>query len=193
MNTSLAKINWLNLQFCTKVSKNLMANCHYRFVENRKLQLTIAAILVLVSIGFLGVRGLSESIDFTGGRDYKVQFEEQVQPEQCNSLLTKEFQDATVSVIAIGTDGKTVRISTNYRSQEDGTSVDDQIEAKLYEGLKPLLTKNISLQTFKDRENHTGGSIISSAKVGPSIANDMKVAAIWCVVLALLAIGLYIS
>jgi len=182
----------LNLKFCTRISKNLMANCHYRFIENRKLQLTIAVALVVISLGFLGVRGLSQSIDFTGGRDYKVQFEEQVQPEQVNSLLAKEFKDATVGVIAIGTDGRTVRISTNYRSQEDGSQVDEQIESKLYVGLKPLLTKNISLQTFKDRENHTGGSIISSAKVGPSIANDMKVAAIWCVVLALLAIGLYI-
>ena len=186
------KDKWLWLTFTSKISRNMMTNVHFRFVENRKKQLGILCAIILVCIGFLAVRGLSQSIDFTGGRDFKVQFENKVQPEQVRNLLSKSFGDATVSVIAIGTDGKTVRISTNYRIREESTSVDSEIEAKLYESLKPLLTKNISLATFIDRENHTGGSIISSAKVGPSIADDMKVAAFWSVLLALLAIGLYI-
>ena len=87
---------------------------------------------------------------------------------------------------------RTVRISTNYRINEEGNNVDSEIEAKLYEVLKPLLTKNISLETFIDRDNHTGGSIISSQKVGPSIADDLKVAAVWAVIFAVLGIGLYI-
>jgi SecD/SecF fusion protein len=186
------KDKWLNLQFCSKVSKNMMQNCHFRFVETRKRQLTIVGILIVLCVGVLSVRGLSQSIDFTGGRDFKVQFENKVQPEQVRNLIASKFGDATVSVIAIGTDGRTVRISTNYRIHEESTTVDSEIEAKLYDCLKPLLTKNISLATFIDRENRTGGSIISSAKVGPSIADDMKVAAFWSVLLALLAIGLYI-
>ena len=162
------------------------------FMGRRKVWMTTTLIVVVVCLGFLFTRGLSQSIDFTGGRNFKVQFEKEVEPEQVRELISSKFGDANVSVIAIGTDGKTVRISTNYRIQEEGSNVDSEIEAYLYETLKPLLTQNISLETFIDRENHTGGSIISSQKVGPSIADDIKVSAIWSVVLALIAIGLYI-
>lgn len=154
--------------------------------------MTLTGIGVVVCIAFLSMRGLSQSIDFTGGRNFKVQFENKVEPEQVRELIASKFGDANVSVIAIGADGKTVRISTNYRIEEEGNNIDSEIEAYLYETLKPLLTQNITLETFIDRENHTGGSIISSQKVGPSIADDIKVSAIWSVVLALIAIGLYI-
>lgn len=107
-------------------------------------------------------------------------------------MISNKFGDANVSVISIGTDKKTVRISTNYRIQDEGNNVDSEIESYLYEALKPMLTQNITLATFIDRDNHTGGSIISSQKVGPSIADDIKTSAIWSVVFALVAIGLYI-
>ena len=188
----MGKDKLLNLTFCTGISKNLMANTHFDFMGRRKVWMTTTLIVVVVCLGFLFTRGLSQSIDFTGGRNFKVQFEKEVEPEQVRELISSKFGDANVSVIAIGTDGKTVRISTNYRIQEEGSNVDSEIEAYLYETLKPLLTQNISLETFIDRENHTGGSIISSQKVGPSIADDIKVSAIWSVVLALIAIGLYI-
>ena len=182
----------LNLTFSTGISKNLMANVHFDFMGRNKLWMTLAGVAVVVCIGFLSIRGLSQSIDFTGGRNFKVQFENKVEPEQVRELISSKFGDANVSVIAIGADGKTVRISTNYRIEEEGNNIDSEIEAYLYETLKPLLTQNITLETFIDRENHTGGSIISSQKVGPSIADDIKVSAIWSVVLALIAIGLYI-
>ena len=188
----MGKDKLLNLTFCTGISKNLMANTHFDFMGRRKVWMTTTLIVVVVCLGFLFTRGLSQSIDFTGGRNFKVQFEKEVEPEQVRELISSKFGDANVSVIAIGTDGKTVRISTNYRIQEEGSNVDSEIEAYLYETLKPLLTQNISLETFIDRENHTGGSIISSQKVGPSIADDIKVSAIRSVVLALIAIGLYI-
>ncbi len=186
------KDKWLNLSFHTSVSKNLMQNVHFNFMGRNKTWLTTTAIVIVVCLGFLFTRGLSQSIDFTGGRNFKVQFEKQVEPEQVRELISSRFGDANVSVIAIGTDGKTVRISTNYRIEEEGNNVDSEIEAYLYETLKPLLTQNISLETFIDRENHTGGSIISSQKVGPSIADDIKVSAIWSIVLAVIVIGLYI-
>ncbi|MDO4163820.1 MAG: protein translocase subunit SecDF [Bacteroides sp.] len=188
----MAKDKLLNLTFCTGISKNLMANTHFDFIGRTKVWMTTAIVIIVVCVGSLLVRGLSQSIDFTGGRNFKVQFEQTVEPEQVRELISSRFGDANVSVIAIGTDGKTVRISTNYRIEEEGSNVDSEIEAYLYETLKPLLTQNISLETFIDRENHTGGSIISSQKVGPSIADDIKVSAIWSVVLALIAIGLYI-
>ena len=188
----MSKDKLLNLTFSSKISKNLMANVHFDFMGRNKVWMTATGIIIVVCLGFLMTRGLSQSIDFTGGRNFKVQFENQVEPEQVRELISSKFGDANVSVIAIGTDGKTVRISTNYRIEEEGNNIDSEIEAYLYETLKPLLTQNITLETFIDRENHTGGSIISSQKVGPSIADDIKVSAIWSVVLALIAIGIYI-
>ena len=186
------KDKWLNLTFSSKISKNLMTNVHFDFMGKNKQWFTITGIILVICIGSLFVRGLSQSIDFTGGRNFKVQFENAVEPEQVRELIASKFGDSNVSVIAIGTDKKTVRISTNYRIEEEGNNVDSEIEAYLYETLKPVLTQNITLETFIDRENHTGGSIVSSQKVGPSIADDIKTSAMWSVVLALIAIGLYI-
>ncbi|WP_294553512.1 protein translocase subunit SecDF [uncultured Bacteroides sp.] len=186
------KDKWLNLTFTTKISKNLMTNTHFDFMGTNKKSMIIVGAVIIVCIGSFAIRGLSQSIDFTGGRNFKVQFENPVEPEQVRELISSKFGDANVSVIAIGTDKKTVRISTNYRIEDAGNNVDSEIEAYLYETLKPVLTQNISLATFIDRDNHTGGSIVSSQKVGPSIADDIKTGAIYSVVLALLAIGLYI-
>jgi SecD/SecF fusion protein len=186
------KDKWLNLTFTTKISKNLMANTHFDFMGTNKKSMIIVSAIIIVCIGSFAIRGLSQSIDFTGGRNFKVQFENPVEPEQVRELISSKFGDANVSVIAIGTDKKTVRISTNYRIEDAGNNVDSEIEAYLYETLKPVLTQNITLETFIDRDNHTGGSIVSSQKVGPSIADDIKTGAIYSVVLALIAIGLYI-
>ncbi len=186
------KGKWLNLTFETRLSKGVLQDTKYNFMKYNKTWLSAGLFIVLICVGFLFTRGLSQSIDFTGGRNYQVRFEQSVEPEQVRELMEGQFDDANVTVIAIGTDGKTVRISTNYRINEEGNNVDSEIEAKLYEVLKPLLTKNISLETFIDRDNHTGGSIISSQKVGPSIADDLKVAAVWAVIFAVLGIGLYI-
>ncbi len=189
----LNKDKLLDMTFHTRISKNLMTGMHFDFMGRSKRWMTIGGVVVVICICFLAFRGLSQSIDFTGGRNYKVQFEQAVEPEQVRSLIAGKFgDDVNVNVIAIGTDGKTVRISTNYRIDEDSETIDSEIEETLYETLKPLLTQNISLDVFIDRENHTGGSIVSSQKVGPSIAKDITISAIWSVVLALIAIGLYI-
>ena len=188
----MKKDKWQHLTFDTKLSRDLLQDTKFNFMGRNKLWLLSSAMVVIVCVVFLATRGLSQSIDFTGGRNYQVRFEQQVEPEQIRELMEGQFDDANVSVIAIGTDGRTVRISTNYRINEEGNNVDSEIEAKLYEVLKPMLTKNISLETFIDRDNHTGGSIISSQKVGPSIADDITVSAIWSVILAVIGIGLYI-
>ena len=189
----MSKDKLLNLTFTSKISKNLLVNTHFDFMGTNKKSLIIVSAVILVCIGSFAFRGLSQSIDFTGGRNFKVQFEKPVEPEQVRELIANKFGDeANVSVIAIGTDKKTVRISTNYRIEDAGNNVDSEIESYLYETLKPLLTQNITLATFIDRDNHTGGSIVSSQKVGPSIADDIKTGAIYSVVLALFAIGLYI-
>lgn len=188
------KDKWLNLTFTTGLSKNLMVNPKYNFMGHVKRYLTIFGILIAVCVASFAIRGLSQSIDFTGGRNFVVTFEQDTQPETVREALSKKFGDSNVQVIALGTDNRKVRISTNYRIEENDPNVDSEIEAVLYQALydNNLLTKGTTLEVFIDRDNHTGGSIISSQKVGPSIAEDMKVAAVWSVVLALIAIFLYI-
>lgn len=188
----MGKDKLLNLPFTTPISKNLLTNMHFDFIGKSKASLTAAAGIFVICLALLGIRGLSRSIDFTGGRNFNVQFENTVEPEQVRELLQNAFGDANVSAIAVGTDGRTIRISTNYRIEESSETIDSEIEESLYKALNPLLTNNISLETFIDRDNYTGGSIISSQKVGPSIARDITISAIWSVVLALIAIGIYI-
>ncbi len=188
------KDKWLNLTFTTGISKNLMQNVHYNFMGITKRSFTIWGVVIVVCIISFFVRGLAQSIDFTGGRNFVVQFEQVVQPETVRSLLQPKVGDANVQAIALGTDKKTIRVTTNYRINEDSPTIDAEIEEFLYNALKEgnLLGEGTTLEIFIDRDNRAGGSIISSQKVGPSIADDIKTSAVWSVVLALIAIGLYI-
>ena len=188
------KDKWLNLTFTTGISKNLMQNVHYNFMGITKRSFTIWGVVIVVCIISFFVRGLAQSIDFTGGRNFVVQFEQVVQPETVRSLLQPKVGDANVQAIALGTDGKTIRVTTNYRINEDSPTIDAEIEEFLYNALKEgnLLGEGTTLEIFIDRDNRAGGSIISSQKIGPSIADDIKTSAVWSVVLALIAIGLYI-
>ena len=190
----MGKDKWLNLTFTTGLSKNLMQGTKYNFMGNYKRSFTIfgaAAVICLISFF---VRGLAQSIDFTGGRNFVVQFEQQVEPETVRDLLKTKITEDNVQAIALGTDKKTIRITTNYRINEESETIDSEVEAFIYNSLKEggLLGEGTTLEIFIDRENRTGGSIISSQKVGPSIADDIKTSAIWSVVLALIAIGAYI-
>ena len=188
------KEKWLNLTFTTGISKNLMQNVHYNFMGVTKRAFTIWGIIIVVCIISFFTRGLAQSIDFTGGRNFVVQFEQVVQPETVRALLQPKVGDANVQAIALGTDGKTIRVTTNYRIEEDSPTIDAEIEEFLYQALKDgnLLGEGTTLEIFIDRDNRAGGSIISSQKVGPSIADDIKTSAIWSVVLALIVIGVYI-
>ncbi len=190
----MGKDKWLNLTFVTGISKNLMQNVHYNFMGVSKRSFAIWGAAVVICIVSFFVRGLAQSIDFTGGRNFVVQFEQTVQPEQVRSLLQPKVGDANVQAIALGTDGKTIRVTTNYRITEESPTIDAEIEEFLYQSLKEgnLLGEGTTLEVFIDRDNRAGGSIISSQKVGPSIADDIKTSAVWSVVLALIAIGLYI-
>ena len=190
----MAKDKWMNLTFTTGISKNLMQNVHFNFMGVSKRSFAIWGAAVVICIVSFFVRGLAQSIDFTGGRNFVVQFEQTVQPETVRSLLQPKVGDANVQAIALGTDGKTIRVTTNYRITEESATIDAEIEEFLYQSLKEgnLLGEGTTLEIFIDRDNRAGGSIISSQKVGPSIADDIKTSAVWSVVLALIAIGLYI-
>ena len=190
----LGKGKLQNLTFTTSFSKNLMQNTSVKFMEAAKTSFVIFGAAAIICIAFLSTRGLSKSIDFTGGRNFVVQFEEPVEPEEVRAILQDVITEDNVQAIALGTDHKTIRISTNYRIDEESETIDSEIEEFLFTSLKAAgkLSSDLTLATFIDRENRDGGSIISSQKVGPSIAEDITRGAIISVILALIAIFLYI-
>ena len=194
-NAAMKRDKWLNLSFTSSISRKFTTKKMFNFMGASKTSFTVWALMVVVCIISFSTRGLKGGIDFTGGYNYVVTFENKVVPENVENLLLDKMPEGTgVQVLALGTDGKTVRISTNYRINETQDGIDAEIEHFIYEALRDgnLLTNNISYEIFIDRDNHTGGSIVSSTKVGPSIASDIKVSAIWSVVLSLIVIGLYI-
>ena len=186
---------WNNLTFTTGLSKNLMRNSNFNFMGSAKATFAVFGAAVVLSVAMLSTKGLSESIDFTGGRNFTVKFENQVVPENVEAILAEKIgEDASVSVIALGNDGQTVRISTNYRIEDDAQDIDAEIEQFLFDALKgaELLSSDLTYDVFIDRDNHTGGSIVSSQKVGPSMASDILRGAIWSVILAWAALFIYI-
>ena len=190
------KINhgkWMHLKLWTGVSKNLMQGTNFKFMSAYKKSFTLAGIALVVFIVSFATRHLAQSIDFTGGRNYVVQFEKATEPEQVRVVLEKTFPGYTTSAISLGNDGRTVRISTNYKIESTNPKVDGQVETMLFKGLKDAnLVSQKDVETFKNPDIRQGGSIISSSKVGPSIAKDVTRSAIISVVIALVAIFLYI-
>ena len=189
---------WMHCKFDTPVSHNLMQGKKYKFMSMYKTTFTVAVVAAVVFIGCFVVRGLSKSIDFTGGRNYVVQFEKAVEPEQIRTVLGDAFVNAdgtkaNTSAIAIGTDGRTIRVSTNYMIESNSPTVDDEAETILYNSLKKAgLVSQQNVEAFKNPDVRQGGSIISSTKVGPSVAKDITMGAIYSVLFALIAIFLYI-
>ena len=184
---------WKNLTFCTPISKDLLQKTDIKFMSLYKKTFTLVAIALVVFVASFAVRGLSQSIDFTGGRNYVVTFEKAVQPEEVRGTIAKAFEGYNTSVIALGTDNKTVRISTNYKIESNNPNVDDEAETILYKALKAEgVVNQPNVEAFKNPDVREGGSIISSQKVGPSVAKDITYGAIISVLFALVAIFIYI-
>ena len=189
----LKRDKWLNLTFTTKISQNMMKNTKINFMGKYKASFAIWGIISLVFIGSFAVRGFSEGIDFTGGRNYVLQFEQPVEPENVREVLQGAFGEATCNAIALGTDKHTIRVTTNYKIESNNPDVDNEIENILYEKLHAAgLVTQKDVNAFKNPDVRAGGSIISSSKVGPAIAKDITYGAIVSVVIAIIAIFLYI-
>ena len=189
----LSKDKWLKETFTTPFSRNLMQGTKYKFMAMYKKTFTIAIAAVVIFIVSFFVRRLAQSIDFTGGRNYVVQFEKSVQPEDVRGIIAEAFPECTTGALSLGTDNKTIRISTNYKIESNNPAVDDEAETILYNALKKAnLVSQKSVEDFKNPDIRQGGSIISSSKVGPSVAKDITNGAIISVIIALAAIFLYI-
>ncbi|MCC8133188.1 MAG: protein translocase subunit SecDF [Tannerellaceae bacterium] len=180
----VAKDKLKNVTFTTSISKDLLTNPKVNFLGMRKLGYLIPVTIIVLGAISLATVGLNNGIDFTGGRNYVIRFTQDVNTEEVRSLLDEQL-DGSVSVITIGTPNQ-VRVSTNYKIADTDPSVDEEIESKLFEGLKSLLPAGTTMEQF------TGQVIQSSQKVGPSMADDIKNSAILAVIFAMICMAAYI-
>jgi len=197
-----SKDNAKELSFTTKLMKNFLQNVHFDFVAARKWAYCVSGALVIFAI--LGLEPhifgkLNLGIDFSGGRNYVVRFDQNINTQDVRESLDKTFSATledgelfSLNVITYGNDANQVRISTNYRIHEETAEADETIEALLYEGCKPFLGDNISFDDFRSTESNAAVGIMQSQKVGPAIADDITTSAIWAVLAALVVIFLYI-
>ncbi len=176
------------MNFVTAASKNMFNNTKINFIGQRKTSFICVGLIIVVILASFLVRGLNQGIDFSGGRNYIVQFDHEVKTHELEEKLAPLFPDASLSVITIDNDTK-VRISTNYKIDEETDGVDKEITEILYNGLQDELN-GMSMEDFSTTNENVG--IMSSQKVGPSVAADMKNDAYIAVVLALIAMFLYI-
>ena len=189
-----AKNKWMNITFTTKYSRKLFQSTNVNFMKLSK-KVGVAFVLVaVVMFGSFVVRGMAKSIEFTGGRNYVVKFEQKVSEGDVQKLIKEKVGDANVQVISYGTDGDQVRISTNYLIEDKTKAADSKVEKVIYDALKEgkLLADDVTLERFCNTEDDKGGSIKSSQKVDSTVAEEISDSAIISVILALIAIFIYI-
>ena len=180
----LAKDKLKNVTFTTSITKDLLTNPKINFLGARKVGYLIPLIIIVLGAISMSTIGLNNGIDFTGGRNYVIRFAQDVKTDEVRKLLDAQL-DGSVSVIQIGTPDQ-VRVSTNYKIEDNDPAIDQEIESKLFEGVKSLLPEGTTLTQFTDQY------IQSSQKVGPSMADDIKNAAFLAVVFAMFCMAAYI-
>lgn len=187
------------MTFDTGLSRNFLNGTKINFLGQWKAAACVWLFLIVISIASLVFRGMNQGIDFSGGRNYVVQFDKDVNPQEIQERLLAQLQEAaddkTVSVGVITIDDPSkVRISTSYKINTEEGDIDNEITGLLYEGLKPELTgadgKVMDKTAFTIADESRG--IISIQKVGPSVADDMKSDAFWAVGIAVVCMFLYI-
>ena len=195
-----SKENAKELSFATRMTKNFLQNTKADIVKFRKYAYIISGVLIIFAI--LGLEPhvfgkLNLGIDFSGGRNYVVRFAEPVNTQDVRESLDGVFKanldgDETYSlnVITIGSSNQ-IRVSTNYRIQDNSDDADAQIEQMLYDGCKPYLG-NVTFDEFRSTEINPEVGIMQSQKVGPAVADDITTAAVWAIIAALIGIFIYI-
>ncbi|WP_312400217.1 protein translocase subunit SecD, partial [Chryseobacterium sp.] len=183
------------LSVWTAPTKNLFRNTWIDFIGKRKYAYIISAVLTIVCIGSIFTHGFKYGIDFTGGRNYVVRFDKDVNAEDVEANLIKMFQtedgkNSSVEAKTFGND-RQLKISTDYLIDDESLKADQTVEQKLFEGLKTQLPAGITIQDFKSADKDHAG-IISSEKVGPTVADDIKLHGTLAVVAALAGIFIYI-
>ena len=184
-----------SLSVWTSMTKNLFRNAWIDFVGKRKIAYIISLALVVISIGSIFTNGFKYGIDFTGGRSFVVRFDKPVDAEKVKENLSNIFKNnngesSSIDIKTFGNDHQ-LKITTDYKIDDESLSADQDIEQKLHLGLKPYLPNGISLKDFKSTDQNPLG-IISSTKVGPTVADDIKIGGTLAVTISLLGIFAYI-
>ena len=181
-----------SLPFSTGMTKNWFLNIDINFLKKRKVAYIISAVAIIISIGSLATKGLNEGVDFVGGRSYTVRFEQPVNPTEIQTKLVQDL--LSVEAKTYGSSSQ-LKITTNYKIEEEGTVIDDEIQAILFNNLKDYLPGGMTLKAFKVGESGNDAKeygIMSSIKVGPTIADDIKTASYYAIIGSLIVVFLYI-
>ena len=181
--------SFANQTFSTSLSRKMFVNSNYNFLGQRKISFTVFGIFIIVAVASLFMRGLNQGIDFSGGRNYVVKFEKPVSTVELQEKLAAEFEGASTSVITIESSNQ-VRVSTNYKINDENAGTEKEITDKMFKVLKPYLSPDMTEKEFSTTDATQG--IVSSQKVGPTVANDMRAEAYIAVTIALIAMFLYI-
>ena len=179
-----------NITFENSLTRNFLKNTHFDFISARKVSYIVSGVLILISIVSIFTKGFTYGVDFTGGRTYVVRFDKPVTAEEIRQAAIAEF-DGAVEVKQFGGESQ-MKITTQYKNDEESSDVDAEVEGKLYNALIPFFAEKMSIDEFKSTLGNPNG-IISSDKVGPTIANDIKRDAVIAVILALIVIFAYIA
>ncbi len=177
------------LNFTTAITKNLFSNINIRFLNKRKVAYVISGVLVIIGLVSLFTQGLNQGVDFVGGRSYQVRFEQPVNPSEIATDLTPVFGSAEVKTFG---NANQIKITTKYKVDEESTEIDEEIQDKLFTSLQKHLPDGITYEDFVKGSDEKKIGIMSSIKVGPTIADDIKASAIWAVFGSLFVVFLYI-
>ncbi len=177
------------VSFSTKATKGFLSNVNYSFLQNRKIAYVISAVLIVISLASLGTKGLNQGVDFVGGRSYTVRFENPVNPTEISSLLNDTFGSAEVKTFG---EENQLKITTKYKVDVEGIAVDEEIQNKLYASLLSYLPDGTTYDDFVKGSSEKSIGIMSSIKVGPTIADDIKNNSFLAVIGSLIVVFLYI-
>lgn len=177
------------LDFSTPITKNLFKNVNINFLGKRKIAYVISGLLIAASIGSLATKGLDQGIDFVGGRTYQVRFAQEVSTEEVTNVLNGIFGSAEVKTIG---GANQLKISTKYKVEDNSTQADEEVQSKLFEGLKQFLPDGMSYEDFKEGSGDLKIGKMLSSKVSPTIADDIKSSSVWAILGSLVVVFLYI-
>ena len=179
-----------NITFSNKFTRNFLQNTTVDFLSKRKFTYVLSGVIVVASILSICIKGFTYGVDFTGGRTFVVRFDQPVQAEEVRDAAVATF-DGAVEVKQFGGESQ-MKITTQYKVEDESTEADAEVEEMLYNSLKGFFKEDITFDEFRSTLENPNG-IISSDKVGPTMANDMKRAAIIAVIIALFVIFAYIA
>ena len=178
-----------NVSFSTKTTKEFLSNINLSFLQKRKIAYLISAFLIIISLISLFSKGLNQGVDFVGGRSYTVRFEDPVNPTEINSITNNVFGSSEVKTFG---EENQLKITTKYKVDIEGIEVDEEIQNKLFTSLIDFLPEGITYDDFVKGSSEKSIGIMSSIKVGPTIADDIKNNSFLAVIGSLIVVFLYI-